>query len=241
MTRKIIALTEAEYTDIGKRHGSIDIDKEASDASVRWGRDAATLGRYGHGSARRARFEALREEHELVREKRPEAVAQKTISIKARNAAIEKGWAWVNQTTSNLGVLAREDADLATKLAAATPTEDADLAPKIITLKGLLEANAASMDPEAEVADRVSEADAVAADIRATRETATSAKGKPVEDTAELDLLDGKLYIIMKDLNTAARRAIRDGVLVRKASEYRFHHLNSGSSKKPTGDQPEAS
>lgn len=239
MGKRFTALTDAGYTVIGRRHGSTKVADEARDTSARWRRDVAKLAPYSHGNSALTRFEALREEHRILRENRPHAVAQKTVSVAARDAALEKGWAWVNMVTSILGGLARSDAELATKLAVATPAEDAELATKIIPLKTLLEANSTSLDPEVQAAERVSEADAVAAAIRQSTETATSAKGAPVEDTAELDLADGKLYVMIKDFNDAARRAIRDGILARKPSEYRFEHLSSGSPKKTAGDEEE--
>lgn len=239
MGKKFTALTDADYTVIGRRHGSATVDREANDAIARWKRDVIALAPYSHGNSALARFEALREEHRILREKRPDAVAQKIVSVAARNAAIEAGWAWVNKVTTILGALARTDADLATKLAAATPDEDSELATKTITLKGLLEANATSLDPEVQAAERISEAVGVATAIRQSTETATSAKGAPVADTAELDLLDGKLYVMIKDLNDAGRRAIRDGALAQKSSEYRFQHLTSGSPKKATGEEGE--
>jgi hypothetical protein len=44
---------------------------------------------------------------------------------------------------------------------------------------------------------------------------------------------------MIKDLGTAAHKAIRDGKLSADPSECRSHDLKSGSSKKPTGGQDE--
>ena len=49
-------------------------------------------------------------------------------------------------------------------------------------------------------------------------------------DTAQIDLFDGKLYMSIRDLNSAGRKAIRNGDLGAGLHEYAFHHLkNSGN------------
>jgi hypothetical protein len=54
---------------------------------------------------------------------------------------------------------------------------------------------------------------------------ASVAKSATVIDTAAIDVLDGRLYIAMRDLNKAARRAIRAGELRATPEEYQFHCL----------------
>jgi hypothetical protein len=57
-----------------------------------------------------------------------------------------------------------------------------------------------------------------------------TSKGQTVADTAQIDLYDGKLYLCMRDLNSAARKAIRNGDLRAGLHEYASHHLkNSGN------------
>jgi len=57
-----------------------------------------------------------------------------------------------------------------------------------------------------------------------------TSKGQTVADTAQIDLFDGKLYVCMRDLNSAGRKAIRNGDLRVGLHEYAFHHLkNSGN------------
>jgi hypothetical protein len=46
-----------------------------------------------------------------------------------------------------------------------------------------------------------------------------------VLDTAQIDLQDGKLCVRMLDLNSAGRRAIRNGDVRASLQEYTFHHL----------------
>ncbi len=55
-------------------------------------------------------------------------------------------------------------------------------------------------------------------------------KGQMVAYTAQIDLFDGKLYVCMRDLNSAGRKAIRNDDLRVGVHEYAFHHLkNSGN------------
>src|SRR5690606_19757155 len=104
-------------------------------------------------------------------------------------------------------------------------------------LKKLLEANRASLAPGARADDRVAEADVVAAAVDVSAATTATAKAAPIQDTAALDLADGKLYVAIKDLNTAAKKAIRAGALSAKTSEYTFHYLKNR--KKKTQPRPE--
>ena len=41
--------------------------------------------------------------------------------------------------------------------------------------------------------------------------------------------MDGKLYVLMRDLNAAARAAIRNGDLQAALSDYTFHHLRNAT------------
>jgi hypothetical protein len=59
-----------------------------------------------------------------------------------------------------------------------------------------------------------------------------------VADTAQIDLLDGKLYLWIREPNKAGRRAIRNGHLSSAPQDYAFHHLKH--SGKATSLQPVA-
>jgi hypothetical protein len=54
-----------------------------------------------------------------------------------------------------------------------------------------------------------------------------------VADTAQIDRLDGKLYLAMRDLSSAGRKAIRNGELAADVHEYAFHHLKNSGNPKP--------
>jgi hypothetical protein len=60
-----------------------------------------------------------------------------------------------------------------------------------------------------------------------------TAKGQTVADTAQIDLYDGKLYTIMRDLNSAGRKAIRNGDVRAGLHEYALHHLKRSGNPSP--------
>lgn len=231
---KSVALTNEQLIDIGRRYGSDDVGREATDARARWKRDVDILAEYGFGPERLAAFEGIVEGHASLRASRPDVVATKVVSVDARNAAVTAGWIWVDKVTSLLGTTARTDAVLATQLAEATPTEDSGLATGIGALKALLAPRAGSFGEKARAADRVEEAGRLAGAIDETAGAAATAKAAPIKDTQELDLGDGRIYVTIKDLNAAGRKAIRNGFLRAKRAEYTFNYL------KRTGEKTEA-
>lgn len=238
MAKKAAALTDDDYTTIGRRHGSDDVATESSEASARWTRDVKAVASYGQGAGPLATFESLRAAHAALRAKRPEAVAAKTTSVRGRNTDVAAGWAWIDMTSSVLGGLAMNDAGLAEKINAAVPAADSGLGPAIEALAKLLGEYKPSLPADADVDARIAEAPALRAALTAAPGTVAGAKASPVVDTADLDLLDGKLYVAMRALNQAARKAIRNGTLNANPSEYRFHHLNQSAHAAPIAPPP---
>jgi len=59
-------------------------------------------------------------------------------------------------------------------------------------------------------------------------------KAVPIQDTREIDELDGRLYVTIRELNAAVRRAIRAGRLTRQPPYYRFNHLRKAPRPTPT-------
>ncbi len=228
---KSLTLSDADYVIIGRRYGSTAVADEAGEAAERWARDVAALAEYGHGEAALTAFRADIAAHAALRQGRPTAVAQKTVSIGARDDAVTAAWRWVGTVTSLLGSLARKDAELGAQLAAATPDEDSELAVSVRALEKLVEANAARLPSDSHASDRIAEAEPIAATLEASAPAVATAKAAPVQDTEELDLADGKLYIAIKDLNAAARKAIRAGKLSARVSEYRMKHLKRTRAK----------
>ncbi len=230
---KIEALDDARYTAIGARHGSHRIADESSRAAARWRRDVAVLARYGHGQAMLDSFLQLNDEHKTLREKRPEAVAAKETVIRERNEAIQSARHWVRQVESLLGVPARKDAALATKLNAALPADDSALGSAVGALSNLLRELGTSLPEDAGVPALITEGGELGAALGTAPGTVAAARTAKLNDTAEIDLLDGKLYIAMRELNRAGRRAVRAGKLQAPLTEYRFTPTGGGSPPGP--------
>jgi hypothetical protein len=62
-----------------------------------------------------------------------------------------------------------------------------------------------------------------------------------MEDTTELDELDeldGKLYVLIRDFNQAGRAAVRAGLVPDRARYYRFNHLGPAACRPNRTDEP---
>jgi hypothetical protein len=223
------ALTDKKYTVIGRRYGSDEMAAQGVQAAGRWSRDVAVLARYGHGQAELDAFNALREQHAVLRIERPEAVTAKALTVQERAARLVAARHWVNQVSSLLGSRARADAALAQQVNDALPADDAGLDASIGTLSKLLTEHAARFAADAGVPECIAEAEAVRAGLTEIMGSLATAKSATRADTAEIDLLDGRLYISIRDLNRAARRAIRAGKLNAATADYRF---DSGAARK---------
>ncbi len=210
---------------IGRRFGSDIGAIEAIEAAARWARDQSALASYGFGAEMRARFEADRHSHDGLRVSRPLAVAQKRTSYAIRDEQISRGWAWVDQVTSTLGALALTDHELGTRIAAAKPADDAGLEAGILALAQILATQKDKLSAENQAEQRLAEANDIAAAVATSPGDVHTRKGQAMADTAEIDLLDGKLYIWILELNRAGRRAIRNGHLKAARQEYILHHL----------------
>jgi len=226
-------LTSAQFIAIGRRHGSEDVQKEGSEVAARWERDLAALKLFGFGKAGLTGFNALRDDHSKLLSERSTAVAAKTNAVGGRNTATSAAWAWVDMASSMLGELATTDAALATEVNAADPDDDGDLPAAIPALATILTKRKADLPEDADVQARVDEAPALAAALHDAPGAVAAAKAEPVIDTAEIDLLDGRLYAAISSLNAAGRKAVRHGKLSVPASEYTAKHLNVRGPTKP--------
>jgi hypothetical protein len=228
---------QQRYIIIGRRFGCDVVAVEATEAAARWARDQVALARYGFGADMRAKFEVDRQSHDGLRIGRSVAVAQKKTSYATRDEKVSRGWAWVDQVTSMLGVLALaepSDSGLAHKIAAAKPEDDANLEAGIAALAEILASQKDKLSPECQVDQRLAEAKELAAAVATLPGVVHTSRSQTMADTAELDALDGKLYTWLIELNRAARRAIRNGHLKASRQEYTLHHLKrSGSPVQP--------
>jgi len=221
-------LSDLEYTVIGRRHGSEDIALEAGEVEARWRRFADALAVYGFGKADLDAFVALLAEHAKLRGARPDAVADKKTSVASRNQQVAAGWAWVDRVRAVLGRLGLTDQAVATALETARPGDDASLEAGIRAMAALLTEHQARLPADAQVAQRLAEVASLSAGLLASPGTVHTSKIQTVADTAQVDLLDGKLCVMMSDLNAAGRAAIRNGDLKGNTSDFTFHHLKGG-------------
>lgn len=231
-------VTDAQLIVIGRRYGSDDVALEVGEAIARWRRDLAALGSYGLGQAALDAFVADAAEQTKLRAARPEAVAGKKMSVLARDQQVSAGWAWVDRVSSMLGVLARSDQNLSTALISATPRDDAALEAGIRSLRTILFECKDRLPAEAQVDKRLAEVDALCASLRDAPGSVHTFKGQTVADTAQCDLRDGKLYVWIRDLNSAGRKAIRNGDLRANLSEYTLHHLKHSGNPNPESAAP---
>lgn len=239
MADQISFENQARLVVIGRRYGSDLVALEATEAGARWARDQAALGAYGFGAKVLARFEDDRSKHAALRVSRSNAVASKKISCATRDEQISRGWAWIDRVLSMLGVLSLTDGTLAAEIAAAKPTDDAGLQAGILAMAKLLIAHREELDTDSQSADRLAEAEPLATAVASSPGPVQTSKGQTVADTAQIDLLDGKLYVWIRELNKAGRRAIRNGHLQAAPQEYVFHHLKHSGSSTPHSPTPE--
>jgi len=230
---KIPYLTDAQLIVVGRRHGSDEVAIEASEALERWRRDLSSLAGYGYGQPVLDAFVADVAAQATLCAARPEAVADKRMSVVVRDKHVSAAWTWVDRVVSMLGVPARAEQALAMALMTAKPASDAGLEAGIRALAVILEENQGRLPPDAHADQRLAEVDALCADLRASPGAVHTSKGQTVADTQQIDLLDGKLYVCVRDLNAAARAAVRNGDLRASLADYTFHHLKRSGNPNP--------
>jgi hypothetical protein len=84
----------------------------------------------------------------------------------------------------------------------------------------------------------LAEADALCAALQFATGSVHTSKGQTVADTAQIDFYNGKLCVRMRDLNSAGRKAIRNGDLRADIHEYAFHHLKHSGNPNPATPAP---
>ncbi len=233
MPRGTRYVTNDQLTTIGRRYNCDEVGLEASEAAARWRRDLDALSGYGYGQTALAAFEADVTTHAGLRSSRPEAVAEKRSAVVVRDNQVSRAWAWVDRVKAVLGALARTDQGVATALEAAVPLDDAGLDTGIRALATLLAETKGKLPPETKPDARLAEVDDLCAALREQPGNVQTSKSRTVADTAQIDLFDGKLYVRIRDLNAAARSAIRNGDLRAGLHEYTFHRLKRSGNPSP--------
>lgn len=231
------AFTPDAYATIGARYGSTGVAHESELAEGRWERDVDALARYGHGRSALAKYKDLRARHQQAMAQRPNAVNAKRHSVLERDARISAAWEWMDAARSNVTPLARGDAKIAVVLKSALAENDVDLPAKIEAMRSLLGDVQSRLPEDANIPQLLADAATVASGLEGTHGQVHSKRGAAMEDTFELDRLDGELYVRILDLNAAARRAIRNGKLEAQLSDYRLHFLKR--SGRPGAVSPE--
>jgi len=226
---------------IGARHPSDKMQLEATTTYTRWSEVLDVMTEFGLGPDELAAFFALIEQHRAALATRSNKIVAKGLSIEDRNAVVNDGWAWTAKTITTLKGLSRTDAETARRINESRPVEDTDLASSIENLSDLLSSKADKISPAIPVQKRLDEAKELVARLHNVFSDAENAKGKPMEDTAELDILDGKLYVIIRDVNEAGRAAVRAGLLPDRAPYFRFNHIGPAAYRRsmPAAPAPE--
>jgi hypothetical protein len=222
--------TKAKITAIGRLWGSNLVAREADQAEVRWTRDLRALTDYGHGNEELERFKALKTEHGKLVAARPDSVATKRNVVAAKDQGFTKAEIWLNQTVCTLKQLAKKDSTFHLRVYEALPDQDGVGLPEDLDTFKLLLTDAKKLAPDNATLDkRLSEVDAILEAVRLAPANVVAAKETKVADSAELDYLDGQLIVAIRELNEAGIKAIRDGLLEARLTEYKFHHLRRTS------------
>lgn len=230
--------TKSSFCKIGRRYGSNQIQLEFQDTSVQWREFLTVLAEYGYGEEQHQAFLTLGEKHKALVTSRPDTIAAKTITIGERNTTIHEAWVWLEKVAGTLGSLARTDPDTATKLNAARPKDDDDLWWSTGALLNLLIAKRAMLPTSTPIDRRIEEASNLRERLAIIFGETNDAKQKPVIDTAEIDELDGELYVIMRDFNEVGRAAVRAGLIDRPVSTFRFNHIGPAANRRKATQEP---
>jgi hypothetical protein len=220
-----MAYTRAQYHAIGKRHGSGVVAKEGNDGMGRWNTDIDVLRLYGHGPTRLARFKIVLDEHAELRESRPEVVAlkQQTVAQAAELALRTKEWR--GQADSVLEVAGEENEAIDNSHNAVKANTSHGPDAQLAAYVALLTANKDALDPDCDPDALIASGTELVTSLRELIPEKTAAKEAAIADTEEIDVLDGKLVVMIAALNRAARRAFRKLGLKAKLASYKYHHL----------------
>ncbi|MBU1410146.1 hypothetical protein KKC22_01395 [Myxococcota bacterium] len=217
---------------LGRRYSSNDIARQLQEVLMLWRLFLSTFTEYGLGPEALAEFEAVAAAHEALVVGRPGAITAKSLSIAERDATINAAWVWVGKVGVALGKIAREDTDCANKLNAARPDEDHELWWCIGAMASLLQEKAGQLAASVPTTERLEEATGLRERLAVIFSAASEAKQAPVQDTAEIDELDGQLYLMMRDFLEAGREAVRAGLIDRPISTFRFTFIGPAANRR---------
>lgn len=229
---------------IGTNWSSSLVLAEAELALHRWREDVARLRAYGWGERRHSAFtdlvDRLRARHDAL----TTLSAIKIGKMPAESSARKAAHAWLDRARSILEAAELEHDAAAAALEAMPPTSDSS-ADTVAALRAALAQTRALrdlLDPEAATDEFFTTGEALAY----TLEAAIAGPDAATLDTeglrADLDALDGEVYLTIRGLNRAGRRLfLADGNTAR-AERYVFHFLvtfGRGDDERPSG-RPDA-
>ncbi|MBU1221183.1 hypothetical protein KKF34_11105 [Myxococcota bacterium] len=220
-------MTDKDFMIIGKRYGSSEVAYEAKEAATIWEKDMEVLKEYGFGPDAMSKFKTMCAAHLELIKNRPGVISNKMLTLREKHKIINDAWTWAEKVESILGSIARNNPDFAILLNNHLPKEDTDLLTAIPALAKILSDNAASISPDTNHQTRISETETIVQKLHEVYDATVLNKTKAVEDSAEIDLLDGKIYVAIRDLYEAGRRAVRSGLVQTPSTRYRFQSLTN--------------
>ncbi len=226
----VTPLTSEDYIRIGARHGSDRIALEADETLAQWERDLPHLASYGQGRRQLDVFRALVERHRQMRTTRPEALAARRETARQLDETIESAWVLAKRIHCLLTPVAREDAACAQRLRAHFPENDLQLDRSLPALGELLMEHGARVDADMRVEEIAVQARELGATLARLRGEKPESAGRPRAETRDIDELDGRLYVMMRDLNRTGRQLVQAGILPARPPFYRFTHLRRAAS-----------
>ncbi|MBU1409878.1 hypothetical protein KKD52_11880 [Myxococcota bacterium] len=231
---KLEELTSDDFVDIGRNVGSDPIHRESQDAIGQWERDIDELEKYGFTREELAQFkEQFRVHHDLMI-RRSESVARKKGAVEQRDQIIHTAWTWVEQVLSIVGRRVAGNPGLVQRFNEVYPANDAGLWRAIEPIATLLREHQGAFPEAVPVQALLDEAPQLRERMSEIFGKTDLVKAEPIQDTREIDELDGRLYVTIRELNAAGRRAIRAGRLTRQPPYYRFNHLRKAPRPTPT-------
>lgn len=222
---KLVILNDDDYAAIGRNLGSDLLHRESEEGIARWDRDLPVLSLYGFTREELDRFRGWFTLHAELINQRSESIARKKTTLAERDRQLHAAWTWVEQCAAILGRLSANDEEMVHRFNEAYPEDDADLWRAVAPLAALLEARKGAFPASVPVRALLDEAPALRERLTELFGRAEAAKAAPQLDTREIDILDGRMYVTLRELNSAGRRAIRAGRLTRTPPFYRFNHL----------------
>ncbi|MBI5517962.1 MAG: hypothetical protein HY909_29590 [Deltaproteobacteria bacterium] len=214
--------------DIGARWSSTLVLAEAELALHRWAEDVEVLRPFGWGPLRRERFEALvdqlRMRHDAWQAPRTSAPPPRDGEPVAGPGERARARSWLDRAISILEAAELESDEATSALGSIPPPGDgtSTLLASVETALARCKALRQVLDPDAATGVFFLEGEAA---IEALDKALDVAPVDPRDRADELDTLDGRVYLSIRGLNRAARRAFASAGEPEKAARYVFQFL----------------